>query len=177
MRIFVFRAGRAARLGHNHVLSAPLFEGGFFLPDEGPAGARFDLQFRLDQLLVDAPASRAEAGPAFAAEISPAAVEATRAHMLGPDNMQADQYPLVQIHALSVSGEAPRFSVQLAVEMHGQTREMWVPVMVTGLPAQVRASGALVLCQTDFGIAPYSVMNGLLAVQDAVRVEFELVGD
>ena len=177
VRIYVYRAGRAGRLGHNHVLTAPHFEGDFFFPEAGPNGARFGLRFRLDELVLDAPQARAAAGPAFASEVSPAAVAATRAHMLGPDNMQADAYPVVQIQSLAIRGEAPRFAVQLEVVMHGQTRVMWVPVMVTGLPTKVRAQGALVLRQTDFGIAPYSVMNGFLAVEDAVQVEFELVGE
>jgi hypothetical protein len=32
-----------------------------------------------------------------------------------------------------------------------------------------------VLRQSDFGIRPFSVMNGLLAVQDELRLEFTLV--
>ena len=177
VRIYVYRAGRAGRLGHNHVLTAPHFEGDFFLPDAGPSGAQFGLRFRLGELIVDAPEARAAAGPAFASDVSPAAIAATRGHMLGPDNLQADAYPVVQIDSLSIRGEAPRFAVQLRVAMHGQARDMWVPVTVTGLPKQVRAQGSLVLRQTDFGIAPYSVMNGLLAVEDALWVEFELVGE
>src|SRR5215467_15111533 len=50
VRIYAFRAGRAGRLGHNHVLSAPQFTGFFYLPPSGPASSRFDLVFRLDQL-------------------------------------------------------------------------------------------------------------------------------
>lgn len=177
IRIYVFRAGRYARLGHNHVLSAPQFEGYFYGPEEGTAAARFDLEFRLDQLVFDLPEQRAALGPAFASPISDAAIAATRDHMLGPDNMQAERYPLVRIRSLQISGEAPKFAARLAVEMHGQTREMQVPLNVTGLPQTVTASGALVLRQSDFGVKPYSVMGGLLAVQDDVVLEFTLVGE
>jgi len=41
VRIYVFRAGRAARLGHNHVLSAPEFTGFFHLPTSGAGNGRF----------------------------------------------------------------------------------------------------------------------------------------
>lgn len=176
LRIFVFRGGRATRLGHNHVLTAPQFEGYFYQPDGDVSGARFDLQFRLDQLVFDLPAERLNAGPAFASVLSDAAIAATREHMLGPDNMQAELYPLVRIHSLGIRGEAPRFAAQIAITLHGQTRELLVPLTVTGLPQQVRASGSLVLRQSDFGVQPYSVMGGLLAVQDDVIVEFNLVG-
>jgi polyisoprenoid-binding protein YceI len=60
--------------------------------------------------------------------------------------------------------------------MHGQTREMRIPLTVTGLPQRVSASGTLVLRQSDFGVQPYSVMGGLLAVQDDVVLEFSLLG-
>jgi hypothetical protein len=177
VRIYVFRAGRSAQLGHNHVLSAPAWEGFAYLPDSGLAQARFDLQFRLDQLVFDLPAHRAQAGPAFAAVLSEAAIAATREHMLGPDNMQAGRYPFVRIHALGLHGEAPKLSARLAVEMHGQTREMDVPLDVTGLPQRLQVSGSLVLRQSDFGVRPYSVLGGLLAVQDEVLVAFSLAGE
>jgi hypothetical protein len=177
IRIHVFRAGRYARLGHNHVLSAPEFEGYVYWPAEGAAAARFDLAFRLDQLVFDLPEQRAALGPAFASTLSEAAIAATRTHMLGPDNMQAEQYPLVRIRSLDIAGEAPKLAARVAVDMHGQTRELQVPLNVTGLPQTVNASGALVLRQSDFGVQPYSVMGGLLAVQDDVVLEFTLVGE
>ena len=177
VRIYVFRAGRSAGLGHNHVLSAPQFEGYFHLADQGLAQSRFELVFALDQLVFDVPAQRAELGPAFAAQLSDALVEATREHMLGADNMQAERYPLVRIRSLSISGEAPKLAARLAVEMHGQTREMSIPLAVSGLPQSLQVSGAFVLRQSDFGVRPYSVMGGLLAVQDEVLVEFNLRGE
>lgn len=181
VRIYAFRAGRAANLGHNHVLSAPVFEGYFYWPDSDAAQARFDLVLRLDQLAFDRAEQRAEisaeGGAAFASHLSDAAIEATREHMLGPDNMQADAYPLVRIHSLRIAGESPKFAALLAVEIHGQTREIWVPLSVSGLPTQVKASGALVLRQSAFGVQPYSILGGLLSVQDELLVEFTLVGD
>jgi hypothetical protein len=177
VRIYVFRAGRSAGLGHNHVLSAPQFEGFFHLAEQGLAQSRFDLVIALDQLVFDVPAHRAELGPAFAATLSDAAIEATREHMLSADNMQAERYPLVRIHSLSISGEAPKLSARLAVDMHGQTRELTIPLAVSGLPQGLQVSGAMVLRQSDFGVLPYSVMGGLLAVQDDVLVEFTVRGE
>lgn len=177
IRIHVFRAGRSANLGHNHVLSAPQFEGSVYWPEQGLAGARFELVFRLDQLVFDVPSHRASLGPAFAAVLSDAAIAATREHMLGPDNMQADRFPLVRIRSLEISGEAPKFSALVAIELHGQTRELRLPLNVTGLAQRVSASGSFVLRQSDFGVRPYSVLGGLLAVQDDVMLEFSLLGE
>lgn len=176
VRILVFRGGRAARLGHNHVLSAPRFEGFVLVPDDGPEHARFDLAFRLDQLEVDAPALRRELGPGFATAITPEAVAATREHMLGEDNMQAARYPYVRIHSLRIVGAAPYFAAEVAVELHGTVRTLWLPLTVEGLPGQVSVEGSFVLRQSDFGVQPYSVLGGLLSVRDEVLVRFKLAG-
>ncbi len=176
VRIYAFRAGRAAKVGHNHVLSAPQFTGFFHLPASGTADARFDLEFRLDQLEIDNPEYRATLGRAFASVLSAEAIEGTRDHMLGADNLQADRFPLVRVHSLAIAGEAPKFAARVQVEMHGQKREIWVPLDVQGLPDRLAVSGSFVLRQTDFGAQPYSVLGGLIAVQDEVVIEFKLAG-
>lgn len=177
IRMFAFRAGRAARFGHNHVLSAPKFDGYFYLAPEGAASSRFDLVFRLDQLVFDVPEHRAELGPAFASTISPEDTVSTRNNMLGDNNFQAVRFPLLRIQSLQVVGEEPKFAVKVAIALHGQTREIWTPLTVKGLPEQLSAQGALVLRQSDFGIKPFSVFGGILAVHDEVVVEFTIAGD
>jgi len=176
VRIYVFRAGRAAKVGHNHVLSAPRFVGFFYLPSSGTARARFDLDFRLDQLEIDNPRYRSGLGSAFDSVVSQDAIDGTRDHMLGEDNMQAERFPFVRIHSMQLSGEAPRFAANVEVELHGQKREMWIPLSVDGLPSELSVTGSFVLRQSDFGAKPYSVLGGLLAVQDEVVIEFKVVG-
>ena len=177
LRMYAFRAGKAAKFGHNHVLSAPEFQGFFSLSPEGPAASRFDLLFRLDQLAFDDPQHRAALGPAFASTISAEDTASTRNNMLGDNNFQATRFPLLRIQSLQIVGDAPKFAAKIAVELHGQTREMWTPLSVTGLPERLTVQGALVLRQSDFGIKPFSVFGGILAVHDEIVVEFTLVGD
>ena len=176
IRIYVFRSGRAAKLGHNHVLSAPRFTGFLYLPIAGASNGRFDLEFRLDQLEIDNPKYRSALGSAFSSILTPEVINGAREHMLGNDNLQADKFPLVRVHSLQVAGESPKFAVKVQIEMHGQKREMWVPLSVEGLPDFLSVTGSLVLHQTDFGAQPYSVLGGLLAVQDEVVIEFKLFG-
>ncbi len=177
IQAFAFRAGRAARFGHNHVLSAPAFDGFFYLAPDGAAASRFDLAFRLDQLVFDLPKHRAELGLAFASAISAEDTASTRNNMLGDNNFQAARFPWLRIQSLQIVGEAPKFAVQVAITLHGQTREMWTPLTVTGLPELLKVQGALVFKQSDFGIKPFSVFGGLLAVHDEVVVEFSLAAD
>ncbi|RTL54954.1 MAG: YceI family protein [Rhodocyclaceae bacterium] len=175
LRIYVFRGGQAARLGHNHVLSAPEFSGFAWLPARGTTGGRFDLAFRLDRLEIDNPQARAEAGAAWSSKPSAADIAGTREHML--ESLEADRYPWLRVRSLQLSGELPKMAAQVEIELHGQTRSVWLPLMVTEQANRLTANGALVLRQSDFGIRPYSVFGGLLAVQDELVIEFTLVGN
>lgn len=177
VRIYVFRAGPAAKVGHNHVIAAPKFSGFAYLPPGGTAEARFDLEFRLDELEIDNLAYRAQLGKAFASIPMPEAIAGTREHMLGEENMQADRFPFVRVHSLRVAGESPKLAVDVQVEMHGKKREIRVPLDVEGLPDSLAVSGAFTLRQTDFGVQPYSALGGLIAVADEVVIEFKLVGE
>ena len=176
VRILVFRGGAAARLGHNHVVSAPRFVGFAYVPEAGPSRGRFDLEFRLDELRLDDPAARAESGDSFSTALSPEAVAATRDHMLEADDLDAEHFPWVRVQSLQVTGELPELAASVRVELHGQAREFALPLRVEGLPDRLRVSGRFVLRQSDFGIRPYSVGGGLLSVQDDLIVDFRLEG-
>ena len=176
VRILVFRGGRAARLGHNHVLSAPHFTGFAYIPESGLDHARFDLEFRLDELRFDEPSTRAESGEAFSSVLSEEAIAATREHMLEADDLDADRYPFVRIQSLQVTGALPRVAARLRLTLHGQSRELAVPLQVDGLPDRLQVSGRFVLRQSDYGIRPYSIGAGLLSVEDDLLVDFLLEG-
>jgi hypothetical protein len=174
IRIYAFRAGKAARFGHNHVLSVSGLEGYLYLPEAGMASAQFELAFRLDQMEVDRPELREAAGGSFVGALPDSARSGTRDNMLGEFGLQAGRFPWVRIRSLEIAGETPKFAVRVAIELHGQTQEQWVPVQVNGLPGSMTVKGSAVLRQTDFGIQPFSVLGGLLSVQDPLVVEFLL---
>ncbi len=176
VRIYAFRAGPAAKVGHNHVLSAPRFVGFYYLPPPGAGSGRFDLEFRLDELVIDEPGYRATLGAAFATKLSPEAIQGTQDHMLGEDNLQADRYPFVQVRSIEILGESPKFMAVVEISMHGQRRQLLVPLTVGGLPDRLEVSGSFAIRQSDFGAKPYSVLGGLMAVLDEVFIEFNLKG-
>jgi polyisoprenoid-binding protein YceI len=173
VRIYVYRAGAAARLGHNHVLSAPRFEGYVSLPTEQAADARFELRVPLADLTVD-PAARNDTGGNFAGERSAADIEGTKANMLGARGFQADQFPLVRLRATSIEGDWPMLIAQVEVTLHGVTRTQPVLLKVERSEKQLKASGTLLLKQSDYGVTPFSALGGLMKVQDTVAIAFEL---
>ncbi|HEY8881211.1 MAG TPA: YceI family protein [Roseateles sp.] len=164
LRVLVFRGGTAARLGHNHVLRAADLR-----VDWPPAGAV--LSFRLDALDIDPPGLRAALGPAFSSAVDDEARAGTRANLLKA--LDGVAHPEVVVRTLQQVGEGGRRAVEAEISLHGVTRRQWFVVDVEGR----RARGEVVIRQSDFGIQPFTVLGGLLAVQDALVVQFELLQD
>lgn len=174
LRIYAYRGGRAAFAGHDHVLTSRDFTGTVDLPDRVD-DACFALAFPLDRLVVDDPDLRAETGGVFAEKLDAAAIDGTRAHLLGPDNLDAAHYPVLSVRSRRITGDLPRLVATIDLSLHGQTRSLLVPIEVSVQGEQLHARGALAIRQTDFGVRPYSVLGGLLAVQDEVSIDFDLV--
>ena len=174
LRIYAFRGGRAAFAGHDHVLSSRDFSGQVSLPDK-VGDARFDLEFPLDKLIIDDPAMRSAAGGEFAPPLDADAIEGTRKHLLGADNLDAAHFPTLRIHCEHISGELPHLVATIELTLHGQTRPLLVPLEIEADKGRLHAKGTLAIRQTDFGVRPYSVLGGLLSVQDEVSIAFDLV--
>lgn len=164
LRILVFRGGTAARLGHNHVVRAADLSVEW--PTPGPV-----LRFRLDALDIDPPALRAALGPAFSSAVDDEARAGTRANLLKA--LDGAAHPEVVVRTVQQLGEGSRRAVEAEITLHGVTRRQWLVAEVQGR----RARGELVIRQSDFGIQPFTVLGGLLAVQDALIVQFELLQD
>ncbi|MFL6674421.1 MAG: YceI family protein [Massilia sp.] len=161
--VTVRRAGLLARLGHDHVVASRAIHG-FAAPD----AARADIAFRADELTVDEPGLLREAG--VPTRPSAQDIEGTRTNML-THVLDAKRYTEIRLQATRV---APgRLSV--AITLHGVSRSVDLPCAIETGPGQVSASGALTLRQTDFGITPFAVGGGLLAVEDEVEVRFRIV--
>jgi hypothetical protein len=176
VRIYVYRAGAFAARGHNHVITASALQGAVFVPTSGAGGARFDVVMAVDALAVDDADVRRSLGYTFGSEVTDDARAGTRANMLGPDVLDAEQFPLIGVTARAIAGELPKLVVTAAVTLRGVTRELVVPVDVEADEDRLVARGALAIRQSEFGIDPFSALGGLLRVDDPVMVEFRLVG-
>lgn len=165
LSVTVRRAGLLARLGHDHAVASHDLAG-----FASPSAGRADLEFRADQMTVDEPALRLEAG--LGGQPSPAAIEGTRTNML-TRVLESERFPLVRLHAERIAGAPGRLRV--AVTLHGVTRSIDVPATVETGPDAIRASGSVQLRQSDFGIVPLSVAGGLIAVADPIDVRFRIV--
>ncbi|NIO39650.1 MAG: hypothetical protein GTO41_05315, partial [Burkholderiales bacterium] len=81
IRISVFRDGRLSRLGHNHIVTSGDLHG-YALEGGNSTNSMFALCIPVNELAVDDPTARVEAGPAFATSLDQSLIAATRTNML-----------------------------------------------------------------------------------------------
>lgn len=165
LTIVVHRGGTLARLGHDHVVASRTIEG-FVAPQQ----QRADFHFRLDQMSVDEPGLRKAAG--FDTQPSTDAIAGTRTNML-TRVLDAEHYPQVSVR-VTRSGDV----VSAAIMLHGVTRTMQIPVRIRDYGAgRLMVSGTASLKQTDFGLVPFAVLGGAIAVEDQLDLDFTLVAE
>ncbi|ELX09265.1 hypothetical protein Jab_2c13280 [Janthinobacterium sp. HH01] len=161
--VTVRRGGLLARLGHDHLVASRHVSG-----TVSPSQNRADLQFRLDQLTVDEAELRIAAG--LEKQPSADAIDGTRNNML-TRVLDAERYPVVTVHAERGAAGQP---LQVAITLHGVTRIMAIPADIRVSNGVMTVTGTVNLKQSDFGITPFSVMAGALAVQDQLELRFTL---
>ena len=162
--ITVRRGGPLARLGHDHVVAARTIEGRV-----DPAANRASLRFRLDALTVDEAPLRQQAG--LDTQPGEDAIAGTRRNML-TKVLDAERFPWVDV---AIERPATGGPLATTITLHGVTRRYQVPATVVADGGAVRATGSLTLRQTDFGLVPFSVLGGAMAVQDALELRFDIV--
>lgn len=165
LTITVRRGGALARLGHDHVIASRSLQGVV-----APALGRAQFQFRLDQMSVDEESLRQAAG--LTTTPSAEAIAGTRHNML-VRVLEAERYPWVSIDARR-AGKQDVFEADIT--LHGVTRTVQVPVRIEQAAdgRRLQASGSLLLKQSDFGIVPFAVLGGAMAVQDQMELAFRI---
>jgi hypothetical protein len=172
--VFVYRGGRLARLGHNHVVTSRDVAGYVYAAD-GASGSRFDFFFPVGTLTVDEPELRAAAGPEFASQPSDNDVAGTRRNMLGERLLDGDAHPFVLVSGRLAGGPAERPEMALTITLRGGAHDVRAPAVVERDATTLRASGELELSHAALGLEPFSVLGGAIAVQDVFRVRYRIV--
>lgn len=174
IRIVAYPAGTLARFGHPHVLGGAAATGIVIVAEDWRESAA-DLVIRVADLELDRPEWRIAEG--FEPELPDGAIEATRANLFSEAVLDAERHPLISIHSRGLTG--PEFQPDLSVRitLRDQTRELSVPVALERDTDQLRASGRLLLRQSDFGLTPFEAFGGALAVADDLLIRFRIVAE
>lgn len=164
--IEVRRGASLAQFGHDHVIASHDVAG-YIAPDEGCA----DLDVPLDALVVDEPALRAEAG--FDTEPTPTDIAGTRSNMLDKV-LEATRYPYALIAVNDSMAAAGARQLKVAVTLHGATQFGDATTQSVTTQEKVFVRGTMAMDQSKFGIAPFSVLGGAIAVQDRMNITFRI---
>lgn len=164
--IEVRRSGSLARLGHDHVVASREVVG-YVAPDEG----RADLYVALAHLAVDEAALRAEAG--FDTQPAESDIEGTRANML-ERVLEAERFPFALIGVAGANAKERKTTLAVAITLHGHTRTLQVPAEIEASAERMAVTGRLSFNQTDFGITPYSLLGGAIAVENRLDLHFRI---
>lgn len=176
VRFLVYRAGPLAAFGHNHVIHAATLHGDVYLNNQFSLSG-FSITLPVKDFRVDEPAQRAAEGADFAAQPSAAAISGTSSNMFGPALLDAAHFPEIVVRSVRITGSQSAPMVTLRITLHGAQRELDVPVTLATSGSQLTASGNFDIKQTDFGIAPFSILGGGLQVADTVKVRFRIVAE
>lgn len=164
--IVVRRGGTLTQFGHDHVVASHDV-GGYVAPDAG----RADLYVPLDSLVVDEPALRSEIG--LDTQPSAADIAGTRRNML-EKVLETGRFPYASVAVNWWPGDDPQ-TRRVAVTLHGETRVVETLLQLRRAGDEVMATGRFALDQSHFGIVPFSILGGAIAVKDRVDITFQIV--
>lgn len=174
IRALVFRTGRLATLGHNHVISATGLSGSVYLQSDF-AHSGFELSLPVASLVVDDPKLRGEEGEAFPGEIAEADILGTRENMLGARVLDAQAFPEITVTAIGVSGARNSASLAVQIVLRGVPANFTVPTIIALEDGKLTATGQMEISHSDFGLEPFSALLGAIAVADTIPIKFRLV--
>jgi polyisoprenoid-binding protein YceI len=84
--------------------------------------------------------------------------------------LEADRFPFVVLRVRGIEQGA----LQAELSVHGVTRPLRIPAKIDAGAERIEVSGSFAINQSDFGIEPFSVFGGALAVQDRVDLSFAI---
>ena len=170
VRIKVLRGGAMAKFGHDHIVASRDIQGYLLLGDDN--SCRADFYAPLNQLIVDDPVLRDQAS--LVTTPSEKDIAGTKTNML--ISLEAEEFPFVQLQSLDCAGVMDGQPVATNIGLHGIFQEQQL-IMAVAQPSSNSfvISGSFAILQTDFGVEPFSVFNGLLKVEDRLEISYQLL--
>ncbi len=167
LTIKVYRSGRLARLGHNHVITSDALSG-WVSWGERPFA---ELYLPVASLVVDDPAARAVAGDGFESVPSERDVAGTRSNMLSDKLLAAEEHPFLQISLTAQDADTATAEFIVA----GRQSSASVPVTVTIEGRELTATSTFQLSHDALGLTPFAALGGAITVADEIDVAVTLV--
>lgn len=185
-RVQLSAEGPLARFGHPHVIGTRAINGQVVVPEDWQETV-FQIAFAVDDLLVDPPLWREQAG--LVPEIPQKDIDATRQNMQSVSQLHADAFPMIQLQSHSVGGTRYEPQITVWVSLAGHISQQILPVAIDwGMQQKDESidqssdqqsdrlivSGATTWRLSELGIEPYSVFGGGLRVGDEIELRVRL---
>lgn len=158
------------RLGHDHIIASQNAQG-YVALNKKNGQCRADIFVPLSMLIVDDPQLRAVAE----LDTTPSSTDiaGTRNNMLL--SLEAANHPFAQISSQDCSGGLSGSKTSVVLTIHGANQKRNLQINLQSIDDnQLVISGEFSINQTDFGIEPFSIMNGLIKVEDKVDLTYRL---
>jgi polyisoprenoid-binding protein YceI len=170
----VYKAGALARLGHNHVISAPQLTGHVTLNSADLSASTFELEIPVASLVIDDPALRAGLGDDFASVPTAEDIAGTRKNMLSDRVLEGAKFPVLRLSGTGPTGPAGMQTLHVKVELVGHSVELTLPTTVVVGDQGLEAEGKFELNHADLGLKPFSVMMGALQVAEKMSFSYRI---
>jgi polyisoprenoid-binding protein YceI len=171
--VTVRRGGIMASLGHDHIVASHDLQGYIFL-DGGSSqnpSCRADFYAPIANLEVD----NAELRRAANLATTPSAkdIAGTTSNMF--KSVEAAEFPFARLHSSdclrALSGEHS----EIVLSIHGVDRKRNLAIAIEEVSEnKIILSGEFSALQSDFGIQPFSIMNGLIKVEDKLELSYRI---
>lgn len=169
----IYKAGAAARFGHNHVISVGELAGEVVLADN-PANSVWSLSFPVDGLIVDDPDIRARYGEDFESMPSEEDKAGTKSNMLTEDVLNGENFPEVRLYGQGLSGSLDAAELPLTIEILGRQVERRFPASITIDGDTLVVTGEYRLTHDDLGMTPFTALGGLMSVGREIDFSYRI---
>lgn len=171
LRLRVYRGGTLARLGHNHVIVAPL--AGTVRTRAGRV-EMLDAATMLTRWQVDDADERARAGAGFESVPDAAAIAGTRTNMFSKALLDAEQFPAISIRGCGGPLADGALPLMLDIELQGRHVPVQLVLRATPTGGGWRAEASTQLTHAQLGLAPFSALGGALKVEERIDVDVQV---
>lgn len=177
VRILVYKQGLLSAFGHNHVVTSHDLTGYVQANAAHPQQSEFAITMPVNSLIMDNEQARQEEGEAFKSELSAAAKQKTKEHMLGDKILKADASLEVRVTGTLASWNSSKAEIKTDITIRGITRSMLLPVTLSHNNSSLTAVGQLSIKLSDFAITPFKSFRGIFALQDTLLIKYKIVAD
>ncbi len=159
-------AGIGKGFAHDHVVRATEVAGTAELDPSSPESLQASLTVKAASLEVDEPSVRRR--HAETSQLDDKDRQSVKESMLGEKQLDARRFPVITFTSTRARREGGQLLLDGKLTLHGQTRELTVPVKLAQRDGRTTAESRFSVRTSDYGIKPYSAALGTIKNGDEV---------